>query len=153
MKNLQWNGLQEMREISWCQNVVLSTVRKIYIKLCRSHTSYILQGEAYLAASVIFVSIVVEVCQTELSKPQLQKTCVCSVTASCFSVHGQRCIHFHMQYVAKSLASASPKLDPFFLSWTHLQMSKYLTVQRHQWPLLLTWFNFNPSMDKLSHAW
>ena len=22
---------------------------------------------------------------------------------------------------------------------------------RHLWPLLLTWFNFNPSMDKLSH--
>ena len=21
----------------------------------------------------------------------------------------------------------------------------------YQWPLLLTWFNFNPSMDKLSH--
>ena len=24
----------------------------------------------------------------------------------------------------------------------------YLTVIFHQWPLLLTWFNFNPSMDK-----
>ena len=22
-----------------------------------------------------------------------------------------------------------------------------------QGPILLTWFNFNPSMDKLSHAW
>ena len=27
-------------------------------------------------------------------------------------------------------------------------------VYRHvaQWPLLLTWSNYNPSMDKLSHA-
>ena len=24
---------------------------------------------------------------------------------------------------------------------------------RDQWPLLLTWFNFNPCMDKLLHAW
>ena len=24
----------------------------------------------------------------------------------------------------------------------------YVVIQRQQWPLLLTWFNFNPSMDK-----
>ena len=26
-------------------------------------------------------------------------------------------------------------------------------LQALLWPLLLTWFNFNPSMDKQSHAW
>ena len=26
-------------------------------------------------------------------------------------------------------------------------------INPHLWLLLLTWFNFNPSMDKLSHAW
>ena len=28
-----------------------------------------------------------------------------------------------------------------------------LYVSNHQWLLLLTWFNFNPSMDKSSHPW
>ena len=26
-------------------------------------------------------------------------------------------------------------------------------LQALLWPFLLTWFNFNPSMDKQSHAW
>ena len=28
------------------------------------------------------------------------------------------------------------------------KFSTVLVVLTHQWPLLLTWFNFNPSMDK-----
>ena len=27
-----------------------------------------------------------------------------------------------------------------------------LILHDHMWPLLLTWINFNPSMDKWSHA-
>ena len=27
-----------------------------------------------------------------------------------------------------------------------------LAQHERQWPILLTWINFNPSMDKLSHA-
>ena len=37
--------------------------------------------------------------------------------------------------------------------YTGLQLSKYVT-ERYQWPLLLTWFNFNPSMnDTPSKVW
>ena len=42
----------------------------------------------------------------------------------------------------------------------HTNMDLYVSLggqiygqyERHQWPLLLTWLNRNPSMDKLLHA-
>ena len=37
----------------------------------------------------------------------------------------------------------------------HNSCRKYTTAENRAcwWPLLLTWFNFNPSRDKESHAW
>ena len=42
------------------------------------------------------------------------------------------------------------------ISWRIFRYVKFspnrLTPSGHQWPLLQTWFNFNPSMNKLSYA-
>ena len=47
------------------------------------------------------------------------------------------------------MQKVNPLYDVFmgYKSSNILQLDE-LTARRHLWPLLLTWFNFNPSMDK-----
>ena len=61
-----------------------------------------------------------------------------------------------MKFVAKGLIDNFPALVKI-VAWRGTgdkplfeQMLAYVadTYMRHLWPLLLTWFNFNPSMDK-----
>ena len=35
-----------------------------------------------------------------------------------------------------------------YLEYTSIDSNNGLVLSSHQWPLLLTWINFNPSMDK-----
>ena len=49
--------------------------------------------------------------------------------------------------IENKVCTVGPNIIYIALSYVMLWLST------DQWSLLLTWFNFNPSMDKQSHAW
>ena len=67
----------------------------------------------------------------------------------------------HCSYYSETMGFCQSHIQPLNEMATILQHESICFVisvasmfpMFHLGPLLLTWFNFNPSMDKLSHAW
>ena len=51
-------------------------------------------------------------------------------------------------YMKKTTGCHFPDDMAIIWRWYHHDDHRYCQVNAYQWPLLLTWFDFNPSMDK-----
>ena len=68
----------------------------------------------------------------------------------CFRVALQYFLRFNLWMIRGCAMTITKRYKNTFV--VHLKMANMiwesLCLSGHQWPLLLTWFNFNPSMDK-----
>ena len=74
------------------------------------------------------------------------------VVASQYKLHRSLTVQDWRMAVSLKTFTTVPRpmnLKPFL--WWSSYMIDNVSMVYHKWPLLLTWFNFNPSMDKKLH--